>query len=342
MPSILPKHIILSRTDNIGDVILTLPMAVVIKKAMPDCKISMLARDYVKDILLSKPEIDDFISWDELQQGDENHAIQQLAQADTIIHVFPNRKIAHLAKKAKIKTRIGSMRKLYHLITCNRWSTFSRSNSDLHEAQLNLKILKTIGLPSDYSLEQIRSMVAIKAQPLSQAVESLLSNTKFNLILHPLSNGNGREWPLSYFKQLVDALPKERFQIIITGTQTEQERLAHAGLLNEDTVDAVGHLNLSEFISLLANSDGVVIGSTGPLHISSALGTHTLGLFPPDPSAGPHRWAGIGIHTENITCAIQGFCQNKCHNTDCACMRAIEVAQVKKRILTWEKMINDK
>lgn len=337
MLSISPKHIILSRTDNIGDVILTLPMAVAIKKAMPDCKISMLARNYVKDIILSKPEIDDFISWDELQECDENEAIKTLAQADTLIHVFPNRKIAQLAKKAKIKTRIGSLRKLYHLTTCNRWSTFSRSKSDLHEAQLNLKMLKTIGLPDNYSLEQIRSMVAIKAQPMSQTVEALFSQTKFNLVLHPLSNGNGREWPLSYFKQLVDGLPKDRFQIIITGTQAEQARLAQAGLLNGETIDAVGHLKLSEFISLLANSDGVVIGSTGPLHIASALGTPTLGLFAPDRSAGPHRWAGIGLHTDNITCETQGFCQEKCHNTDCACMRAIEVTQVKSRILAWEK-----
>ena len=149
------QHLIISRTDNIGDVVLSLPMATLIKQRYPACKISFLARDYVNDIIQHCSDVDAFISWDELQSLPPDVAVEKLKdlKVDTIIHAFPNKKLAKLAKSAAIKNRIGTSHRLYHWFTCNQRINFTRKNSKLHEAQLNLKLLPPLGIDPNVPLE---------------------------------------------------------------------------------------------------------------------------------------------------------------------------------------------
>ena len=59
-------HIALARSDNMGDLLFTLPLVSSLKKNIPDLKITLIARDYVKDIANASDLIDTFISYDEL------------------------------------------------------------------------------------------------------------------------------------------------------------------------------------------------------------------------------------------------------------------------------------
>ena len=56
-----PKNILIVRTDRIGDLILTLPLAGLIKKQYPDSKVSFLVREYTKNIVSNHPYIDEVI-----------------------------------------------------------------------------------------------------------------------------------------------------------------------------------------------------------------------------------------------------------------------------------------
>ena len=58
---IKPKNILIVRNDRIGDVVLSLPLAGLIKKHYPDCKITFLLRNYTKDIASDHPNIDNVI-----------------------------------------------------------------------------------------------------------------------------------------------------------------------------------------------------------------------------------------------------------------------------------------
>ncbi|MDP1615244.1 MAG: glycosyl transferase family 9, partial [Methylococcales bacterium] len=61
----LPTNIIISRTDSIGDVILTLPVAAVLKQAFPDMVIGFLGTHYTKPIIDACAHIDVFIDKDD-------------------------------------------------------------------------------------------------------------------------------------------------------------------------------------------------------------------------------------------------------------------------------------
>lgn len=286
--------IIISRTDKIGDVILTLPMAGVIKKYFPSAIIYFLGKTYTEAIIASCGYVDHFINWDKIKEKES--PLEEYKGFDVLIHVFPDKCIAQAAKKAKIKWRIGTSHRFYHLYTCNHLLSFGRKNSDLHEAQLNLKLLKPLGIEEDFSLEAIPDFYGWKNSTPSATFLPFLDNEKFNLIFHIKSMGSAKEWPVQCFLQVGQMLG-ERFNIIITGTKEEGEKIGTecAAIFKLPHIkNACGKFSLEEFIHFIGCTDGLLACSTGPLHIAAAAGIHALGLYPTTRPMHGGRWAPIG------------------------------------------------
>jgi len=334
------KKIIISRTDNIGDVVLTLPIAGIIKEKLPNSKIFFLGKYYTKPIIESCSHIDYFLDSDQILSND-NFKLFQLIEIDTIIHVFPNKKISQLAKKIAIKTRIGTNRRFFHWLYCNKLVNLSRKNSNLHEAQLNLKLLRPIGIEKIPTLKEIPKYYGLnKVKSLPEKFFNLLDNNKFKLILHPKSKGSSREWDISNFITLANLLPKDKFQIFFSGNKEESNIIKNQiipSCLN--CTDVSNLFTLEEFISFISLCDGLVANSTGPLHIAAALGKHTIGLYPPIESMSVKRWAPIGNKAEFITGIPKNnsaYCNQSCSNQNsCYCMESISPNLLKENILKW-------
>lgn len=295
-----PKRILISRTDNLGDVILTLPMLGVLKHHFPQAELAFLGKKYTQPILKQCQHVDQIFLWEESQ-----HLSAQVWQQnfDTILHVFPHPAIAQLAKQANIPCRIGSAHRVFHWWTCTDKLFFSRKKSDLHEAQLNLKLLAPLGITQVYSLPELTPLSGWKKE--KKELPFALSPKK-NIVFHPKSKGSAMEWPLAKYDEVAQQLPAQEFQIYLTGTKAEQELMEQEGthLMNLPHVTSVaGKLTLSELIHLVHQVDGLVACSTGPLHIAAVAGIHALGLYPPVRPMHPARWAPLG---EKATYLMKG------------------------------------
>ncbi len=329
----------MSRTDSIGDVILTLPMAGILKEANPDIEIVFLGKKYTRDIVGSSVHIDSFLDWDEISNQDKLEQIRifQGVNADAIVHVFPVKEIAHLAKKANIPLRIGTTGRFYHIISCNKLLSISRKKSDLHEVQLNLKLIRPFIGRKDFILNKLPDYYGFKKiEPLEEKFRNLISKEKFNLVLHPKSKGSAREWGLHNFAKLIEILPKEKFEIIITGTR-EEGVLIKSKILDKfpKINDLTGKLSLKELISFINQADGLVAASTGPLHIAAALGKYALGIYPPIKPMHPGRWAPVGTKADYFV--LDKRC-SKCRELDsCECMESIKPEDVKNKLLSLKK-----
>lgn len=292
-----PQHIIISRTDSIGDVVLTLPVAKVLKDHFPGIQIAFLGKSYTKPVIQACSYVDTFIDLDDFNKG---NTLVNGHKADTILHVFPTPAIAKKAKELRIPLRIGTTNRLYHWFTCNRLIKLSRKNSPLHEAQLNLKLLEVFGINKDFTLEEIgQSFGLTKTEKLRPVFSELLSKDQYNLILHTKSQGSAREWGLKNFIQLIRSLDPHRFRIFISGTEKEKALIAPLfEAVGGMVVDITGKMPLSQFIAFIKASDGLVANSTGPLHIAAALGRDAFGIYPPMRPIHPGRWAPLGPSAE--------------------------------------------
>lgn len=339
-------NIILSRTDNIGDVIFTLPMAGILKKFYPHCKIYFLGKTYTRSVVESCSFIDQFLDWDEIQKS--NNVLKQFQELNVniIIHVYPNKSIALLAKKAKIPVRIGTNRRFFHWNTCNILVNLTRKNSHLHESQLNLKLLKPLKIHGDISLNDIPNYYGFsKIAPCKNQFLTLIDKNKFNMVIHPKSKGSAREWSTANYVELCNLLPKEKFNLFVTGTNEDAKEIQEKIVSSCPHVkNVVGLFTLSEFISFLAQCDGLIACSTGPLHIASALGKHTIGLYPPIKNMVPTRWGALGRKAQNLVgkkdslkiknklCSV-----SKCKITSCACINSLTAHEIAKIISLWNK-----
>lgn len=319
--------ILISRTDNIGDVVLTLPVVHVLKEKFPNCRIIFLGKTYTKPVLECCNSIDEIICWDEIIKLGNKAQINLIRSLniDCIIHVFPNRNVASLAKAAGISIRIGTSHRLFHWFTCNKLPNFTRKNSDLHESQLNFKLLQPLDIEKVYSLEEIKFFFDfIKVQPLSGALAALIDPGRYNLILHPKSKGSALEWELDNFLVLVKILPKEKFKIFATGTKQESEQLIPL-FSDRNVTDLTGKLSLAELISFINHADALVAASTGPLHLAAVLGKKAIGIYPSERPIHPGRWSPIGKNTATLVSARS--CKN-CKRGTCNCMSAVKPEDV--------------
>jgi ADP-heptose:LPS heptosyltransferase len=316
-------------------VVLTLPVAGVLRSLYPEARIIFLGRSYTEEVIKACEYVDEFLNWDQLRQLPEEEAALLLAhtKADTIIHVFPHPVIAKIARRAGIKMRIGTTNRLYHWFTCNRLVRLSRRNSQYHEAQLNLLLLSPLGAKELYTLKEIAGLYGLtRLSPLPSPVASLLDPDKFNLILHPKSRGHGREWGLDNFIGLVELLPRDRFTLFVSGGAEEGKLLRPLLDKYPFLTDLTGTLTLPQFMTFISRADGLLASGTGPLHLAAALGINALGIFPPIRPIHPGRWAPIGprakVFVNEKNCAA-------CRLTaDCTCMREIRPQQLSNYLLS--------
>ncbi len=326
---------IISRADSIGDVVLTLPVAGVLRSLYPDARILFLGRSYTEALINTCEHVDGFINWDEYKQLSFAARAQKLAglHADTIIHVFPDQDIALAARQAGIALRIGTRNRFFHWFTCNRLVKLSRRRSVYHEAQLNLQLLTSLGAQKLYSLEDIGMLYGMTVfAPLSPVLHNMLDTARINLILHPKSRGSAREWGLENFSRLIRLLPEEEYKIFITGTAAEGNMVRRLFEEHPRVVDITGKLSLAQLISFISKADGLVAASTGPLHIAAASGVNTVGIFPPMKPIDPCRWGPVGKHTRVLV--KDKNCSDCRSSQDCACMRDILPEQVRDSLLT--------
>ncbi|HZF67741.1 MAG TPA: glycosyltransferase family 9 protein, partial [Gemmatirosa sp.] len=277
-----PPRILVSRTDRIGDVVLTLPLCGLLKAELGATVIA-LGRRYTRPVLEACDAVDEVLEWDDAAPGGARRALLASARADTILHVFPRRAIAVDAWRSRIPTRVGTSRRAYHWLTCNRLERLSRRGSALHEAQLDVQLARGLLPRVDHTLAELAPYGRLVPRvPVPADVAPLLAPDRFTLVVHPRSLGSGREWPLAAWSALVAALPAARFRVLVTGSRDEGAALAPwLATLPAHAHDVTGRVSLPELVALLAAADGVIAAGTGPLHVAAAAGARALGLFPP-------------------------------------------------------------
>ncbi|HEY0976853.1 MAG TPA: glycosyltransferase family 9 protein [Flavobacteriales bacterium] len=326
-----PAATILSRTDSIGDVMLTLPMAGWIKRRHPHTRVVFIGRTYTLPVLRCCAHVDAVITMEELRASRDPVQMLRSLGASELVHVFPQREVARWAKEADIPVRIGTAHRWWHWTTCNVRPWFSRRKSDLHEAQLNFKLLEPSGEMVVPSLAELITDTGFVAPAPDAPVEALLPPGKHVVILHPGSRGSAVEWGIRNHVELARSLDPDRHVVYFTGT--EAEGAGFRSELPKDLVhvqDLSGRLSLEQLIALIARSHALVAASTGPLHIAAACGIRAIGLYAPRRPIHPGRWAPLGLEAHALV--YDPACTRCAKGAACDCITRIAPTRVRALI----------
>lgn len=323
----IPGTVILSRPDNLGDAVLTLPMAGAIKAKAPGTRIIALVKRYTVPLWAHCTHVDEVLALEDLQAavGGAPELLRKTG-AGAIVHVFPHKEVARWAKQAGIPRRIGTSHRLWHWTTCNVLPGFSRKNSDLHEAQLNFKLLAPFGIAVPEDVKALIPWFGLHLPEPDSSVLAELRPDRLNIILHPLKV-TGAAWGLENFGKLMRLLDPKRYHVLLTGTQAEAEVYRKALPIGLPQVtDTGGKLSLTQLMALIGKADALVAASTGPLHIAAAAGIRTIGLFNMKRPLHPGRWAPLGTDAHVLVQDVD--CPRCAKGETCDCITRIPPERV--------------
>lgn len=336
--NVKPRNILIVRTDRIGDVVLSLPLARIIKQHYPNAKVTFLVRAYTKALVENNHFIDEVIILKEESTKiliAEN--VKQLKQKnfDTTIVVYPTFKIALIVFLSGIKYRVGSGYRLYSFLF-NKKVYEHRKDAVKHELEYNLSLLSQLGINHIGGTNNVSFDLDVNKSSLNK-IESLLGSLGINnkekfVIIHPGSGGSAVDLPIDKFIELVKMLSEKKIKVVLTGSENEKE-ICNQLVLNELVFNLAGELNLEELIALISKCSLLIANSTGPIHIAAALGKYTFGFYPKVKVCSAKRWGPCTvkkfIYEPEIKC-------NNCTVEQCAklnCMNSINVARVYNDII---------
>lgn len=335
-----PKNILIVRTDRIGDVVLSLPLAAIIKKHFPECKVSFLLREYTKPLAINNPNIDEVITIKEVEGKPSVRENVKLLKNrfDVCIVAYPTYSIALILFLSNIRTRIGTGYRWYSFLF-NKKNYEHRKYGKYHELEYNVHLLQQLGIDEKVTEENVLYGITPSIQDEEKVKKDLhelgINFSKQIVIVHPGSGGSAIDLPISKVKEIIKNLSDKEVEILITGTTAEKE-LCQSLVVDKSIINLAGRYDLGGLIALINQCNVMIANSTGPIHIAAALGKNVIGFYPKFTAASAKRW-GPYTNKKNIfspTIDCTNCTRKQCEKINCMdSIRSDEVVQTVKNIL---------
>lgn len=303
MPVLTPteelRRILVSRTDGLGDVIVTLPIAVALKQRAPQAEIAFLVTPYTAPIVRRIAEVDQVLEISDLRGG---LGIMRKYKPDAIIFAKPEFKLAAESVIARIDVRIGTGYRFYSgLFT--RWVYEHRRKGAKHEAQYGVNLL---GPLLDGDLPVVMPELPVSSQGTDEAAAHLARAGVVGeyFVIHPGCKGSASAYPPERYGTVAAALLRENpdLSIVVTAGPGEEHlaRQVVQGAGADRRLAVVENISLDGLSELLRGARGFLGSSSGPAHLAALVGAPVVGLYPGLPPLWPARWKPLGEHVTTL------------------------------------------
>ncbi len=273
------KNFLIVRTDKVGDFILSLPVARFLKSNEVH-NVMFLVRRGIGEIARRNPFIDEFFEVDvfgergEIKPHSFISVYDFVRKADISFCLFPRFSVALLMRMAGVLS-VGTSRRIFSPLFDVRVD-ISRKKGEHHEAYYNLLLLSPfLSIPPEVEIHSsLKPYIHVHDDEISYVKRKFSLPDDF-IIFHPFSGGSSPTLPLSFWVAVAENLRKAfRVEIVWVGkffSSSDFSFLPGISIVNRTT--------LSELISVICASRGIFSTSSGPIHIASACGRPTAGLY---------------------------------------------------------------
>lgn len=206
-----------------------------------------------------------------------------------------------------------------------------------HAIERRLNFVRPLGVEGHDKQMEIFLPAAIKEEAADILTEHFGCYPAMLMALHPGGSELYKHWPLDNFVTLGNFL-KQAYQTQFLMISSASERILAQTLADRINAPALvtgGRYNLLTVAALLGQCHLFVGNDSGPLHLSLALQTPSIGLLGADD---PHR---IGPH--QVDWGVGVFKEEACHRNPCLtkrcsqtlCLEAIQPEDVIRLIQQW-------
>ncbi len=334
------RRILITRTDRLGDVLLSTPVIKNLRDSLPGAYIAMMVKESLVDLLIGNPYLDEVIAFDKSKK--HKGIINSLAfikylkekRFDSVLILHPTVRVHIIAFLTGIKERMGYDIKFGFLNTCIL--KHEKNLGQKHEIEYVLEFLKEIGI--SYPDKTMYMPIYSEAEAWAERFlkENGLNNSKIVLI-HAQASCPSRLWPQEDYNYVAERIINNyKARIVYVGEKRDDKIKEGDGILN-----FTGKTTISQLASIIKHIDLLISNDSGPVHIAVALGTPVISIFGRNqPGLSPKRWGhsnskSVFLH-KDIGCEV-------CLAHDCkngfVCLNAIKPQDV---LSCAEKLLNNK
>ncbi|HEY4607812.1 MAG TPA: glycosyltransferase family 9 protein, partial [Ilumatobacteraceae bacterium] len=108
------------------------------------------------------------------------------------------------------------------------------------------------------------------------------------VVVHPGSSVPSRSLGSPAWQQVVRTFAKEDINIVVTGSNGEDETRAIRRAGGDRVTDLIGRTTLSTLGRVIAGARGICVGNTGAMHLAAAVETPVVAIMPP--TVPTNRW----------------------------------------------------
>ena len=350
--------VVINRTDAIGDIILTLPMARKLKSHFTNCHVIFIVAPKAVPLFESNPTVDEFWVYDKNVSKLRGFiSLRDKFQKNKITHYFHvgGSHIPSLAAiSAGVHFRGGLLTGWPSFFLLNNGSRQRRSLVEMHESEYNINLLQPLGVSYHYTEkekcgpsiylgeeEKEKSLLDFKSQ-----VEKEGQAFKNDMIfIHPGMTGEALNWSPKNYARLIFRIEKTfpgKYLYVLSFTSSDMpyikgvnEQLGQKAFsfLKEKIYYFNGELKGRRYyMGVLSNAFLFVGPSTGMTHLANIMGVNVVAIYSPIKVHSSLRWGPFYRDKVQVV-APDVVCGEKfeCAGSSCLyyeCMGKVEVDEV--------------
>ncbi len=302
-----PARILVKQVNWLGDLVMSLPALRAVRRAWPDAHLSVLVKRELASFFDGAHAVVDEVMAYSVGRGLRAAAGQiRIVRAirsrgfDLAV-LFPNSFRAALwARLGGVPRRAGFATDMRGLLLTHKAAPSADAVGG-HQVGYWLTMLRdTLGLSGDPS----ECGLWVHQGHRRRMSQWLAANRR--LPQHPLiaiapaaAYGPAKEWPAKRYSALVDLLgARNGAECVLVGSPQERRKCEEvAAAASTGALVAAGQTTIGELIALLSLCDGFAGNDSGCMHLASAVGLATVGIFG---STNPARTGPLGSRSSVV------------------------------------------
>ncbi len=328
------------QTAFFGDVILTLPLAQVLKSRL-GAEVDFLCIPMTSILVKDNPNIDNVIVFDKKGKDRGLKSFKRLIRKikfkryDYVFSPHRSMRSTLLSYFSKSEMTTGFDTAALSRLYTNKVKYIN----NIHEIQRNLKLLEPAGIEINEIIKPDLYFHEDDVKPVNLLLKQfhIAPDDKF-ITIAPGTIWQTKRFPEDKIIEVLDILAGDNVPVVLTGSKKDMElcRFIIDKTKNDKVYNASSKLTILQSAYLIKKSRVILTNDSSPLHLANAVGTRVVAVFGatvPEFGFYPIGKNDVVIQTLGLKCrpcAIHGG--NKCPIKTFVCMQNINPADVYNEI----------
>jgi len=300
-----PQRVLVKAVNWLGDLVMSLPALRAVRRAYPSAHLSVLVKAELASFFDGSRWLDEVIPYRVGRSlgglADQRHVVAEIrSRRFDLAILFPRSfESAFWATLARVPRRVGFAadgRGLMLTHKTSRPATLFKG----HQVFDYLYLLRTtLAIEGDRTEAAPDVHGAHRTAMREWLAARRRSNGRLIALAVAAAYGPAKEWPVARYAALIDRLAEHHgVECVLVGAPNERPRCEMvASATQRGALVAAGHTSVGQAVALLALCDGFAGNDSGAMHIASALGIPTVGIFA---STNPQRTGPLGPRAQAL------------------------------------------